>query len=52
MTIEKNTYLTLINNKIAYDRTFKAVESNSRYARFLSQNNIQVNGRAAEYLLT
>jgi hypothetical protein len=52
MTIEKNAYLTIINNKIAYDRSFKSVESNSRYARFINQNNIQVNGSAVEYLLT
>jgi hypothetical protein len=52
MTIEKNTYLTTINNKVVYDKTFKTIESNNRYARFFTHNNIQVNGRAVEYLLT
>lgn len=52
MTIEKNAYLTTLNNKIVYDKTFKVVESNGRYARFFNQGDIQVNGRAVEYLLT
>ena len=52
MTIEKNAYLTTLNNKVVYDKTFKTIESNNRYARFFNQNSIQVNGRAVEYLLT
>ena len=52
MNIEKNSYLEVLNNKLVYDRTFKAIESNNRYARFFTQNNIQVSGRAVEYLLT
>jgi hypothetical protein len=52
MTIEKSAYLTVLNNKLVYDRTFKSIESNNKYTRFFTQNNIQVNGRAVEYLLT
>jgi len=52
MTIEKSAYLTTLNNKVVYDKTFKTIESNNRYARFFNQNSIQVNGRAVEYLLT
>jgi hypothetical protein len=52
MTIEKNAYLTVLNNKVVYDRTFKALESDNKYARFFTQNNIQVSGRAVEFLLT
>jgi len=51
MNIEKNAYITVLQNKLVYDQTFKLVESNNRYARFFNQNNIQVNGRAVEYLL-
>jgi len=49
--IEKNAYITVLQNKLVYDQTFKLVESNNRYARFFNQSNIQVNGRAVEYLL-
>lgn len=52
MTIEKSAYLTILNNKVVYDKTFKTIESNNRYARFFNQNSIQVDGRAVEYLLT
>jgi len=52
MNIEKNAYLEVLNNKLVYDRTFKAIESNNRYSRFFTTNNIQVSGRAVEYLLT
>jgi hypothetical protein len=52
MVIEKNAYLQVLNNKVVYDQTFKSIESNNRYARFFTQNNIQVSGRAVEFLLT
>jgi hypothetical protein len=52
MNIEKNAYLTVLNNKLVYDRTFKSIESNNKYSRFFTQNNIQVSGRAVEFLLT
>lgn len=52
MPIEKNDYIKVLENKVAYDQTFKMVESNNRYARFFNQNNIQVNGRAIEYFLS
>ena len=52
MNIEKNAYLTVLNNKLVYDRTFKSIESNNKYFRFFTQNNIQVSGRAVEFLLT
>jgi len=51
MNIEKSQYITVLQNKLVYDQTFKLVESNNRYARFFNQSNIQVNGRAVEYLL-
>ena len=52
MNLEKNAYLEVLNNKVVYDKTFKAIESNNRYSRFFTTNNIQVSGRAVEYLLT
>jgi len=51
MVIEKSAYVEVLHNKVVYDQTFKMVESNNRYARFFNQSNIQVNGRAVEYLL-
>lgn len=54
MTIEKNDYIKALENKVCYDRTFKALELNqdNQYQRFFRQKNIQVNGRAVEFLLT
>jgi len=49
--IEKSAYIAALNNKLVYDRTFKAVESNNRYARFFTANNIQIYGRAVQYML-
>jgi len=52
MAIEKSQYVTVLNNKLVYDQTFKMVESHNRYARFFTNNNIQIYGRAVQYLLT
>ncbi len=52
MAIEKSQYVTVLNNKLVYDQTFKMVESHNKYAKFFTNSNIQVYGRAVQYLLT
>lgn len=54
MPIEKNDYLKVLENKVVYDKTFRALELNedSLWNRFFRTNNIQVSGRSVEFLLT
>ena len=52
MAIEKSSYVEVLNNKLVYDQTFKMVESHNKYAKFFTNSNIQVYGRAVQYLLT
>lgn len=54
MTIEKNDYLKVLENKVVYDRAFKMLELNedNLWIRFFRSNNIQVSGRSVEFLLT
>lgn len=54
MTIEKNDYLKVLENKICYDKTFKALEKNedNQYQRFFTNNNIEIYGKEVQYLIT
>ena len=54
MNIEKNSYLKTLENKVVYDKTFKMLEKNedNPWNRFFRTNNIQVDGRAVQFLLT
>jgi hypothetical protein len=54
MTIEKNDYIKVLENKICYDRTFKALELNedNPYQRFFCNNNIEINGKEVQFLIT
>ena len=54
MTIEKNDYLKVLENKVVYDRTFKMLETDEDaiWNRFFRTSNIEVDGRAVRFLLT
>lgn len=51
-TIEKNTYLTALENKVAYDKVFSAVEETFRYHKFFVENDIEVDGSRIRALVT
>lgn len=54
MVIEKNDYLKVLENKVVYDKTFKMLEVNedNLWNRFFRSQNIQVEGRSVQFLLT